>query len=142
MAASPQQANQKWLQNAGQAQDRWSTNLQQTQKPIVAAAIAQRATMQANFAQATGPGGVWEQNLAAVGDSGIKAAAAAKAQNYSTGIQQGSADQLAAITKIIAYENANLPTIYAMPKGTRAAAKARQNAWLDIMADARGTLGA
>ena len=98
--------------------------------------------MQSNFAQATQPGGLWEQRLSAVGDGGIKQAAAAKAGNYSTGVQQAQPKFLAAITKIINYEQAGLPAIYAMPSGTTAAGIARASAWITYMAAGKGQLGA
>ena len=139
---TPQQAAQKWDASTSVGQQTWLQNLQSTTKPIVAAAVAQRAVMQANFNQATQPGGSWQSHLEAVGDSGIKQAAAAKAGNYSTGVQQAQPKFLAAITKIIAYENAGLPAIYAMPSGTTAAGVARASAWIQYMAAGKGQLGA
>ena len=142
MAKTPSQAAAKWDSSTAVGQTTWLQNLQSTTKPIVAAAVAQRAVMQANFAQATQPGGVWQSRLEAVGDSGIKQAAAAKAGNYSTGVQQAQPKFLSAITKIIAYENAGLPAIYAMPSGTTAAGVARASAWIQYMAAGKGQLGA
>jgi hypothetical protein len=141
MAKTPQQAAAKWDASTSIGQQTWLTNLQATTKPIVQAAINSRAAMQSNFQAATAPGGRWEQNLAAVGDAGIKSAAAAKAQNYTTGVTQGQPKFLAAITKIIAYENAGLPAIYAMPSGTTAAGVARASAWIQYMAAGKGQLG-
>ena len=139
---TPQQAAQKWDASTAVGQQTWLTNLQQTTKPIVGAAIANRAVMQANFAQATQPGGLWETRLSAVGDAGIKQAAAAKAGNYGTGVTQAQPKFLAAITKILAYESAGLPAIYAMPSGTTAAGIARASAWITYMAAGKGQLGA
>lgn len=139
---TPQQAAAKWDASTSIGQQTWLTNLQQTTKPIVGRAIANRAQMQANFAQSTQPGGLWETRLSAVGDAGIKAAAAAKAGNYSTGVQQAQPKFLAAITKIIAYEQAGLPAIEAMPSGTTAAGVARASAWIQYMAAGKGQLGA
>lgn len=142
MAKTPQQAAAKWDASTAVGQQTWLTNLQSTTKPIVAAAVQQRAVMQANFANATQPGGVWQSRLEAVGDSGIKSAAAAKAGNYTTGVTQAQPKFLSAITKIIAYENAGLPAIYAMPSGTTAAGIARASAWITYMAAGKGQLGA
>ena len=139
---TPQQAAQKWDASTSVGQQTWLTNLQQTTKPIVGAAIANRAVMQANFSQATQPGGIWETRLSAVGDAGIKQAAQAKAGNYSTGVQQAQPKFLSAITKILAYESAGLPAIYAMPSGTTAAGIARASAWITYMAAGKGQLGA
>jgi hypothetical protein len=142
MAKTPQQAAQKWDASTSLGGTTWLTNLQSTTKPIVGAAIAQRAVMQANFNASTAPGGRWETKLSAVGDAGIKAAAAAKQANYATGVTQAQPKFLAAITKIIAYENAGLPAIFAMPKGTTAAGVARASAWIQYMAAGKGQLGA
>jgi hypothetical protein len=116
--------------------------LESTTKPIVGAAVAQAGQAISNYSSALQPGGVWQRRLEAVGDSGIKAAARAKAQNYTTGVQQGQPKFLQAITKIIAYENAGLPAIEAMPSGTTAAGIARATAWIQYMAAGRGQLGA
>jgi hypothetical protein len=137
-----QQAAQKWDASTSVGQQTWLQNLQGTTKPIVAAAVAQRAVMQANFSQATAPGGIWQTRLEAVGDQGIKAAAQAKAQNYSTGVTQAQPKFLSAITKILAYEAAGLPAIYAMPRGTVQAGIARASAWIAYMAAGKGQLGA
>ena len=142
MAKTPQQAAAKWDASTAQGGAVWLQNLQSTTKPIVASAIAQRSVMQANFAAATAPGGVWQTRLEAVGDQGIKAAAQAKANNYATGVSQAQPKFLSAITKIIAYENAGLPAIYAMPSGTTAAGIARASAWITYMAAGKGQLGA
>ena len=142
MAKTPQQAAAKWNASTSVGEQTWVDNLQATTKPIVAAAIANRAVMQSNFAQATQPGGRWQTNLEAVGDAGIKAAAKAKQGNYATGVTQAQPKFLAAITKIIAYENAGLPAIYAMPSGTTAAGIARASAWITYMAAGKGQLGA
>jgi len=142
MAKTPQQAAEKWNSSTATGQQTWADNLQRTTKPIVSAAIAQRSVMQSNFQAATAPGGTWERRLEAVGDSGIKSAAAAKAGNYATGVSQAQPKFLSAITKIIAYENAGLPAIYAMPSGTTAAGIARASAWITYMAAGKGQLGA
>ena len=142
MAKTAQQAAAKWDASTAVGQQVWLQNLQSTTKPIVSAAVAQRAVMQANFNAATQPGGIWQSRLEAVGDSGIKQAAAAKAGNYTTGVNQAQPKFLAAITKIIAYENAGLPAIYGMPSGTTAAGIARASAWITYMAAGKGQLGA
>lgn len=142
MAKTAQQALAKWEASTAQGQQTWIDNLSNTTKPIVAAAVAQRGVMQSNFNAATAPGGRWQSRLEQVGDSGIKAAARAKAQNYSTGVQQGAAKMGSALTKIIAYENAGLPAIYAMPKGNTNAGIARASAWITYMAAGKGQLGA
>src|SRR5579859_7119723 len=105
MAKTPQQAAQKWDASTQLGGQTWATNLQNTQKPIVSAAIAQRSVMQSNFNQATQPGGIWEQRLSAVGDQGIKQAAANSIAQYQSGVSRAQPKFLTAITKILAYEN-------------------------------------
>lgn len=134
------QANAKWVASTAQGQPTWLANLQGTQKPIVSAAIAARAKMQANWATAVAPGGSWETHLTAVGDAGVKAAAGAKQNNYGAGVQQASGKQLASITKILAYEAAGLSTL--TPKSTPGSGKTRMTEWFDYMSAGRGTLGA
>lgn len=139
---TPAQANAKWVASTSTGAQTWADNLNATTKPIVAKAIQQRSVMVSNFQEATRPGGIWESRLSEVGDAGIKAAARAKVQNYSTGVAQSSDKQLAAITKIMAYEAAGLPAIEAMPSGTTAAGVARASAWIQYMAAGKGQLGA
>lgn len=136
------QATAKWTASTSTGQQTWLDNLVGTTKPIVARAIAQRGVMQQNFAQATAPGGSWERNLEAVGDQGIKQAARDKSSNYGTGVAQGQNRFNSAITKILAYEAAGLPAIYAMPSGTLQAGIARATAWIQYMAAGKGQLGA
>lgn len=137
-----QQAATAWNNSTGTGGPAWLSGLQGTTKPIVAKAIAQRSVMQSNFAQATAAGGIWEQRLSAVGDAGIKAAAAQKQGNYATGVQQGQPKYLAAATKILAYEAAGLAGLDALPSGTTAAAVQRVTYWVQYMAAGKGQLGA
>ncbi len=102
-----QQAAAKWDASTAVGQATWLENLQRTTKPIVSAAVAQRAVMQSNFAAATQPGGTWERKLEAVGDAGIKAAAQAKQSNYGSGVTQAQPKFLAAITT-----NPDLETVF------------------------------
>ena len=139
---TPQQAAAKWDASTAVGQATWLQNLQATTKPIVAAAVANAGVAVSNYSQALQPGGSWQRSLEAVGDAGIKAAAAAKQQNYTTGVQQAQPKFLSAITKIIAYEQQGLQQIYSMPSGTTAAGIARASAWIQYMAAGKGQLGA
>lgn len=137
-----QQALAKWEASTALGTETWATNLQNTSKPIVSAALAQRNVAVQNFSLALAPGGSWERNLSAVGDAGIKSAAVAKKQNYASGVQQGAQKMGVALGKIIAYEQNGLAAIYSMPKGTTAAGIARASAWISYMAAGKGQLGA
>jgi hypothetical protein len=108
----------------------------------VSAAIAARSTMQAKFAAATAPGGKWETNLNAIGDSGIKQAAATAEPMYLAGTERAQPKFLQAITKIIAAEQNILPSIYAMASGTQAASEQRMLSFSRQMHALAGTLGA
>jgi hypothetical protein len=142
VAKTPQQAAAKWDASTAVGQQTWVDNLNSTTKLIVAAAVANAGVAVSNYSTALQPGGVWQRRLEAVGDAGIKQAARNKAGNYGTGVQQAQGKFLAAITKIIAYEQAGLPQIYSMPSGTTAAGIARASAWIQYMAAGKGQLGA
>lgn len=133
------QANAKWVASTQAGQDTWAANLNSTQKPIAQAAVDARGKMQANFAQSTQPGGIWERHLLARGDGYIKSQATLLKQNYATGVQQASGRQLTAITKILAYEQAGLNTL--TPKSGAGSGRTRMNEWFDYMSAGKGTLG-
>lgn len=133
------QGNAKWIASTSTGEQTWVDNLASTSKPIVQAAIDSRAKMQSRFASATAPGGTWERHLQAVGDAGVKAAAARKRTNYSTGVQQAGPKQLASMQKIIAYETTALTQLSSK---AIASGKTRMNEWYDLMSAAAGTLGA
>ena len=96
--------------------------------------------MQTAFQAATAPGGTWERHLTAVGDGGIKQAARDKAANYGTGTSQAKPKVLAALTKIIAYEQAGLSTLTS--KSQPGSGRTRMNEWFDYMSAGAGTLSA
>ena len=133
------QGNAKWVASTSTGEQTWVDNLNSTSKPIVQAAIDSRSKMQSRFTAATNPGGTWERHLQAVGDAGVKAAATRKRANYTTGVGQASAKQLASMQKIIAYETTALSQLSAK---SVASGKTRMNEWYDLMSAAAGTLGA
>lgn len=135
--ATAQQAADAWEAGASQATQKWATNLQQTNKPIVGAAVAQQNVMVQNFQRAVNDGR-WRQALEAVGDAGIKQAAAAKAGNYGTGVSQAKSRYQAKIGPLLSYIASGLPQLEAMPSGTTAAGVARATFWIQYMAAAKG----
>ena len=135
--ATAQQAADAWETQSQGATTKWAQNLQGTSKPIVQAAIAQKSVAKANYALAI-DSGRWETALAAVGDSGVKAAAAAKAGNYGTGISAAKQKYLAKIGPLLTYISAGLPQLESMPSGTTAAGVARATYWIQYMAGAKG----
>ena len=135
------QSATKWNNSTSTGEQSWVDGLNNTQKPIVSAAINARAKMQQRFQQATAAGGPWERHLADVGDGGIKQAAAAKRSNYTTGVEQGQTKYRAAIQKILAYEAQGLQTVAQM-KASGSSSKAIMDYWFDYMSAGRGQLGA
>lgn len=135
--ASAQQAADAWEQGAQAATQKWATNLQQTSKPIVAAAVAQQNVAMQNYQQALSSGR-WAAALNAVGDAGIKAAAQAKSGNYGTGISASKAKYQNKIGPLLSYISAGLSTLEGMPSGTTAAGVARATYWIQYMAAAKG----
>ncbi len=135
--ATAQEATDAWATNGAAAATKWSTKLQQTTKPIVAAAIAQKAVAIQNY-QAALSSGRWENALNAVGDGGVKSAAKAKEGNYGTGINAAKGKYQAKIGPLLTYIAGGLPTLEGMPSGTTAAGVARATYWINYMAGAKG----
>lgn len=133
----PNTGADRWAGSAGTAQQKWLSNLQNSQKPIVSRAIAQQAVLVQNFNQAV-QSGRWAQGLQDVGDAGIKQAATDKAGNYSTGIAAGKSKYLAAAQGLYPYIGQGQAQIASMPSGTLADSKARASFWIDYMAAAKG----
>lgn len=136
--ASAQDGADAWANNAGNAEGKWATNLQNTTKDIVGNAIRQKDVAKMNFARSI-DSGVWERKLSAVGNAGIKAAAMAKKGNYTTGIQAGKSKYATVAAKLYPYIAAGQSMIDGMPSGTLAASKARATAWIDYMAAGKGS---
>lgn len=127
----------KWEANATAAEDTWAANLQATPKDIVGNAIAAQGKAITNYGLAWTSGRL-AAALQRVGNQGIKQAAANKKANYPVGIADAAPRFSAFMTKLLPYISAGLPAIDSMPNTTRAQAKAKQNAWLDYMADGKG----
>ena len=132
----------KWNAGTQAAGTTWSSGIAQTTKPIVAAAIAARQAAITNFTAALQPGGVWETRLSAVGDAGIKAAAATAEALYTAGTLRAQPKFAAAAQKILAAEANILPSIYSLPSGTQAAGDNRMLSFSRQMHALRGTLAA
>jgi hypothetical protein len=135
--ATAQQAADAWEAGANAATQKWATNLQNTQKPIVAAAVAQQGVAVSNYTQAL-TSGRWAAALGAVGDAGIKAAAAAKSANYGMGVSVAKPKYQSKIGPILSYIAAGLPQLESMPSGNTAAGVARATFWIQYMAGAKG----
>jgi hypothetical protein len=135
--ATAQQAADAWEAGANAATQKWATNLQNTTKPIVSAAIAKQALAVQKYSEALNSGR-WAAALNAVGDGGVKSAAQAKSGNYGVGVGAAKPKYLAKIGPLLSYISAGLPTLEGMPSGTTAAGVARATYWIQYMAAAKG----
>ena len=137
MAKPASQWTDRWTAAAGAGQQAFTQGVQNTTVDVVGRAIAQKGAALAGYADAINSG-KWERKLQAVGTSGWKQAAVAKAGNYSTGIAAGKDKYAAAAQKLQPYVQAGQDMIASMPKGGLGNAKARANAWIDYMAGYQG----
>jgi len=131
--ATPQQWADSWSAGVGGASQKYTQGIQDTTVDVVGKAIAQQASLLANFSAAV-TSGEWARRLAAVGTQGWKSAAIAKAANYVTGAAAGKTRfQNFAQQAQPFWANASA-AIDGMPSGDRGSALARVGAWMDAMA--------
>lgn len=130
MAPIPDAATvaQRWQQSAASAQTRYTEGIASTSVDPTQLAIQAQAKMLQNLTQAV-TGGRWARGLQKVGKAGWQAAAQAKANNYSTGIQASGEKYAAAIAPVLAAEAQLQAQIRAMPNVTIQDAIARSAAW-------------
>lgn len=136
--SSPQAGADAWANSAGAAQTKWSDGVQNTQKDIVGRAVAQSGAAVSNYTDSI-TSGRWAAALQAVGNAGIKAAAAKKAGNYATGIAASKDKYLATAQKLYPYIAQAVAMVDGMPSGNLAASKARVLAYMDFMAAGKGS---
>jgi hypothetical protein len=98
------QAAQNWVNSAGRAATAFQEGVQSTQKDQAALAVAQQATLLANFNAAV-TSGRWAAGVQRRGTPYWKSQTLAKVTNYSTGFTAGAANQAAAIGKILQAES-------------------------------------
>jgi hypothetical protein len=121
-----------WQTGVGGASQKYTDGIQNTTVDVAGKAIAAQASLLANFTAAV-TSGEWARRLAAVGTSGWKAAAIAKAANYANGAQAGLARyQNFAQQAQPFWANAS-QAIDGMASGSKAASMARVSAWYDAM---------
>lgn len=98
-----------------------------------ARAVAKQAKLVANWTAAVNSG-KWASKMKAVTLEDWRSAMKNKGiGRISTGASEASAKMADFGTKLLAYQNSNLPTIYKMPDTNQGETKARMNAWFDIM---------
>lgn len=127
----------RYKAGAGAGQSNYVSGVQGTTVDVVGRAIAAKSALVAGFNEAVSSG-KWERKLQAVGTSGWKSAAVAKAGNYATGIAAGADRYAAAAQKLQPYVQAGQDMIKSMPAGGGGNARARLNAWFDYMSQYSG----
>jgi hypothetical protein len=121
-----------WGTGVSGASQKYTDGINNTTVDVAGRAIAQKAALVANF-NAVVASGEWERRLAAVGTSGWKAAAIAKAQNYVTGATAGLARYNSFASQAQPFWTNASQAIDGMASGSKAAAMARVGAWYDAM---------
>ena len=79
---------ERWASSGATAQARYTEGVQNTQKDVVALAVAAEGKLLAGVTAAI-QSGFWRRRLQEKGTAGWKAATLAKASNYATGFQAG-----------------------------------------------------
>ena len=130
--ATPQQWADSWSSGVGGASQKYTDGINATTIDVVGKAIANQGALLANFQQAVNSG-EWARRLAAVGTSGWKAAAIAKAANYATGATAGKARFQNFASQAQPFWTQAAGAIAGMASGNKAASMARVSAWYDAM---------
>lgn len=120
---------QKWSQRTSAAQQDYVDGVQSTTKDPTALAIANQARALTNY-QAAMNSGKWAAKLRAVGKQGWQAAVAAKASNFSTGVQSAQTRFVDAFGQLLAFENSLQQQVDAMPSVTDVDREQRMLAWV------------
>lgn len=129
-------AGQRWLESASVGQTRYTEGIQSTQVDVVARAVQAQGKMLANVTQAV-QSGRWARGLQNVGTQGWKAAAVAKANNYSTGINASKGKYDAAMQVWGPRIDAASASVQNMPNNSFADSLARMNAFATQLHNAK-----
>ena len=130
--ATPQQWADAWAAGVGAASQKYTDGINAVTTDVVGKAIANQGALLANFTSAV-TSGEWARRLAAVGTSGWKAAAIAKAANYATGATAGKARFQNFASQAQPFWTQAAGAIAGMASGNKAASMARVSAWYDAM---------
>jgi hypothetical protein len=133
------QAAANWANSAGRAATAFQEGVQSTTKDQAGLAVAQQATLLANFNTAVSSGR-WAAGVQRRGTPYWKSQTLAKVGNYSTGFTAGAANQASAIGKIL---NAESGIVSSLPaRGDFAQNLQRAAAFATALHQLKGTLGA
>lgn len=119
----------KWVSRTSGAQQDYVTGVENTGKDPTQLAINNQARLLNNF-QAAINSGKWANRLRAVGKAGWQAAVAAKANNFSTGVNAAQSKVAAAFAPLLQYENNLQQQVDAMPNVTDTDRENRMLAWV------------
>jgi hypothetical protein len=136
VAKTLQQTVQNWTNSAPTAQQNYVAGIQGTNVDVVGRAIANASVAATNY-QIAITSGLWARKLQAVGTSGWKAAAVAKASNFATGLSAGAPKYQAAMSTWLPIIDAAAANVNNMPSGTQAASEARMVAFSRALHDAK-----
>ena len=134
---TPQQWADSWSAGVTGAGQKYTQGIQDTTIDVVGRALAKQGEMVAGFTQAV-TSGEWARRLGAIGTSGWKAAAIAKAANYATGATAGKARFQTFAQQAQPFWQSASQSIDAMPSGGKSNALARVGAWYDAMQAFKG----
>lgn len=133
------QAAANWTQSAGRAATAFTEGVQSTTKDQAALAVAQQATLVANFNQAVNSGR-WAAGVQRRGTAYWKQQTVAKAANFSQGFTAGASNFQSAIGKVIAAEQGIVGSL--PPRGDINQNLQRANAFALAMHSQKGNLKA
>ena len=133
------QAAQNWSNSAGRAATAFVQGVQSTTKDQAALAVAQQATLLANFNAAV-TSGRWAAGVQRRGTQYWKQQTEAKSANYSQGFTAGTQNFTSAIGKIIAAEQNLVQSL--PPRGDINQNLQRANAFALGLHSLKGQLGA
>jgi hypothetical protein len=133
------QATSNWTGASGRAGTAWTVGITGTQKDQAALAVAQQATLLANFNQAVSSGR-WAAGVQRRGTAYWRSQSLAKQANYTTGYSAGEGNFSSSIAKII---NAEAGIVSSLPaRGDFSQNLQRAAAFATALHQLKGTLGA
>ena len=133
MAVAPAQTwGTNWQSGVQAGQQKYSDGIQNTQVDVAARAVAKQGALLAGF-NAVVNSGEWARRVLAVGTSGWKSAAIAKAANYGVGATAGLPKYQRFAQQAQPVWSQLSDAIDGMASGGKGNALARVGAWLDGM---------
>jgi hypothetical protein len=127
---------QRWVESGPAAQGRYSEGVQNTQKDVVALAVAAEGKLLAGVTQAISSG-FWRRRLQEKGTAGWKAATLAKAANYGVGFQAGRESYQTAMQTWLPIIDSAASQVRQMPNNSFQDSLARMTAFATALHNAK-----